>query len=43
MFQYMCTYNVLLLPLLVVGLEPRGDLEEDDAEAVDVDGRAEVT
>ena len=43
MFQCICTHNVLLLPVLVVGLEPRGDLEEDDAEAVDVDGRAEVT
>ena len=42
MFQYMCTHNVLLLPVLVVGLEPRGDLEEDNAETVDVDWRAQV-
>ena len=37
-----CTHNVLFFPALVVGLEPRDDLEEYDSEAVDVDGRAEV-
>ena len=36
------THNVLFFPALVVGLEPRDDLEEYDSEAVDVDGRAEV-
>ena len=36
------THNILLLPPLVVRPQPRDDLQEDDAKAVDVDGRAQV-